>query len=133
MAFGLVGDVSIVSAAMLMDGGSISITLQDSHSGTLGVFYRNNWMHHPSEYGGHFSLRFPRIGGSYLVRYRSQEEQSLLIILRAACIKTLGTADSEALGQRNRRDWSAQAMASLFRQEAKRPPRNERPKEDASK
>ena len=129
-AFGLVGDVSVARARISMDVDSVSVTLQDARGGTLRVHYASGLWTRRTPYAGHFLISFPRVEGSYVVRYRSKEEQSLLILLRAACINTFGTADERALREQFAGDWTARSMSVLFRQEIIRPTWDEHLKEN---
>jgi hypothetical protein len=110
--FGMSGRITITKATSWMDGGSVSVSLQDEHGHEAHAGYRSVFRG-PGNHGGQFDFRAP--GATELTYFPqgSANQRALQKLLQAACIATYGTAAPEELDKSA--DWSRYAMASILR------------------
>jgi hypothetical protein len=116
-----------------MDGGSVSVRIVDNRGGELPVSFKNDWMHDRDPHGGQFHVSGSKCDGRYVAR-DGADADSLLLLLRIACMKSFASVDPEMLAPRTQgpKNFSRMAMASLFRQIDRRPlikPRASPPKQ----
>ncbi len=107
--FGLSGRVTITEATEWMDGGSVTVKLQDEHGHEARAGYRSGLRDYPGQCS--FTVAPDRAPTIFLKG--GVNEQALRKLLRDACVATYGTEDVEQL--KTSKDWNRMATGDLLR------------------